>query len=194
MPGKAIDIAVDIKKNEVYVIGTSKKIFKYNRNSKKWIPLKGTRNDFTKMAVHDGKIWGVTTGKKIYSYNPNSTVIPLPSNSSITVNNNSTKNYEGTYRFTMTRILTYAPEQQLIKKGIDIYGTAGIYLNAKNRNESVKINPLNRKKNRMLDISKGNTEHIKSKYWNKPRSVTIDVNGVAKNFNYYGEYLSLIHI
>jgi len=71
MPGLALDIAVDTKTNDVFVIGTSKRIFKWNSRQKKWNPLKNTRRDFVSIDADNGKLWATSTDNSIYEYTSN---------------------------------------------------------------------------------------------------------------------------
>lgn len=233
LPGKVVDIAFDKKNNEVYSIQHPNRVFKFNRQSRKWVALKGGYGNFTKIAVHDGEIWAVNKNKKILHYNPSTAIVSPPpkakilnntslstrttsnssmskmsSNSSSTsripannssrnnrTNNNSStatsqkKNYAGTYRFMLTKILTFSPEQSAINKSIDIYGTMGIYVTSKNSVDNVKLTPLNNQRNRMLDIPKGNTVEIKPIHHKNPKKVKVlEDDGNSNFYTYYGEY------
>lgn len=64
--GKALDIAIDAITMEVYVVGISKRIFKWNPNKKDWDLLPGTRNDVSNIAVHNNEMWCTTNKKHIY--------------------------------------------------------------------------------------------------------------------------------
>lgn len=209
--GKAIDITVDLKTKEVYIIDDSKKILKWRKDRRKWEQLNNTRSDFKKLAVYDGKIWAITQSNNVYSYDykiaTNTTETtqttqmspttistkkafkkPIQLNQPSGMTKMTKNDYAGTYRFELTRILTYAPEQEMVKKAIDIYGTMGIYLEAKNKNDKIKINPRNGKKNRMLDLPKNNPQKITSKYWKRPRTVEVITNGKKRNYKYFGEH------
>lgn len=147
MPGAALDIAVDTKTKEVYVIGTSKRIFKWNNTSKKWLPLAGTRTDFESLDAHDGKIWAVATDKSIYEYTTNQ--------NSIQSNlNNANIDYSGIYRIHIIKLIS-------TKGNDEFFGTAGVYLEANTKSGAVKINPQNNEANRYLDIPRNNISKVR---------------------------------
>ena len=93
------------------------------------MPLAGTRNDFVSLDVHNRKIWATATDKSIYYYDKNT----------------RPKDYAGTYKITITKILMNAPEYKINKK-IDIYGTIGIYVESKSKSGSIKINASSNQK------------------------------------------------
>ncbi|NER19060.1 hypothetical protein [Spongiivirga citrea] len=74
LPGKALDIAYDHKTKNLYCIGISKRIFKWNTHRYDWDLVKGTRNDFKYLSVHNNMIWAVAFNKKIYSNDINGAV------------------------------------------------------------------------------------------------------------------------
>ncbi|NRB59886.1 MAG: hypothetical protein HRU50_08140 [Winogradskyella sp.] len=175
--GKPLKITMDDKTGKVYAVGRNKGIYEWKSSTNKWVLLKNTRKDFKDVAVYNGKIWAIGTDKSIYYYDKDGTS-----------QNNTTSNYSGTYRFTLTRILTYSPEQAMISKGIDVYGTIGIHLEAKDGSTTIKESPIGGKTNRIWDVSKNRPWHFDSKYWKKMRSVNAETtNGDVQSYKYYGE-------
>ena len=179
MPRKGIDIAVDFKTKEVYLVDESKRVMQWRERPKKWVLLSGTRRDIKNIAVYDGKIWVTSTSNKIYYYDKNKKVVKKPTP--------APNKYEGTYRFTLTRILTNAPEQKHIKKGIDIFGSTGIYVVGKKKSGTQEIKPLARKKNQLVNISKKKSAYVKSN--GQPRRIKIEgKGGKMLDYVYYGEH------
>ncbi|WP_394748084.1 hypothetical protein [Spongiimicrobium salis] len=67
LPGAALDIAYDQKQKKLYVIDAYKRILVWNTRRKNWDALSGTRRDFKRLSVYNGKIWATTTNNKIYT-------------------------------------------------------------------------------------------------------------------------------
>ena len=142
LPGSAVDITYDKRKSIHYIVGTSRRIFKWIATTRKWELLAGTRNDFAVVAAYDGRIWGTTIEKEIYEYtnaeytafNPRPTI--------------DFTNYAGTYKVTITRILgTF--------QGHAFNGSIAVFMKAKRGSGLVSriqnIPPLDRKPNLVLD-------------------------------------------
>ncbi len=64
--GRAIDIAIDFATKDVYIVGGSKQIFKWNKSKKDWDKLPGTRTDIKNIAVHNNQLWCTTFNNQIY--------------------------------------------------------------------------------------------------------------------------------
>ena len=138
--GKPLKIALDHKTGIVYAVGRNKGIYKWVKNTKKWVLLPGTRKDFKDVAVHNGKIWAVATNKGIYYYDPNKKIVQ------------ANTNYAGTYRVTFTRIVR--PECAFCHH--DFYGGMGIRLKTKVGSTPITISPEGNKTFNVLDIPKNN--------------------------------------
>ncbi|NAS32713.1 hypothetical protein GTQ40_17160 [Flavobacteriaceae bacterium R38] len=67
LSGAALDISLDHRKNKLYVIGKSNRIFIRNTVKNRWELISNTRNDFKKLSVNNAVIWAVTTNGNIYS-------------------------------------------------------------------------------------------------------------------------------
>ncbi|WP_394748083.1 tectonin domain-containing protein [Spongiimicrobium salis] len=67
LPGAATDITYDHVQKKLYVVGVSKRIFLWNPRRNNWDLVKNTRNDFKRIAVNNGKIWGTTTRNEVYT-------------------------------------------------------------------------------------------------------------------------------
>lgn len=154
--GNPLKISMDDKTGDVYAVGRNKGIYKWNKSSKKWILIKGTRKDFKDVAVHNDEIWAVANDKSIYIYNKNKK--PLEE-----------KDYSGTYRVTFTRILG--------AKQKEYYGTIGVYLEAKTKSGSVSIKPKDKKTNRAWDVSKSTPLKNKREAVTFSRKQRVDENG-----------------
>lgn len=66
LPEKAIDIEIDRANREVYIVGTSNRIYKWKNSTKEWKEIAGTRSDVVSVAVHDREVWCTTTNNDIY--------------------------------------------------------------------------------------------------------------------------------
>jgi len=164
MPGAALDITVDTKTADVYVIGTSKRIFKWKKRDRKWVPLKNTRKDFTSLDAQNGKLWAIASDKSIYEYIISQAT---ETNTDSGSQSNTIKDYSGTYRIHVHKLLGNYGNR-------DYYGTAGVYLEAQTKSGRTTIKPQNNQPNRYLDISRNNVKKIR-----KERNV---VNG--RSFDY----------
>ncbi|GAB1858216.1 hypothetical protein MHTCC0001_30530 [Flavobacteriaceae bacterium MHTCC 0001] len=67
LTGKALDIAYDMKQRKLYIINTLKQIAVWNPRRKNWDIMGGTRRDFRRLSVNNGKIWATTTKNSIYT-------------------------------------------------------------------------------------------------------------------------------
>lgn len=172
--GNPLKITMDDKTGDVYAVGRNKGIYKWNKSSKKWILLKGTRKDFKDVAVHNGKVWAIANDKSIYVYNKTK-------NPSV----EEPKDYSGTYKVTITRILMNAPEYK-INKSIDIYGTIGVHVESKSRSGNIKINASSNQKPRVWDVSKNRSVTPYFKYKNY-QNYTYWVNGKSYVGRAFGE-------
>ncbi|GAB5564710.1 MAG: hypothetical protein Wins2KO_17730 [Winogradskyella sp.] len=162
LSGSPLRITMDDKKKIPYAVGRNKGVYMWSLSKNKWELLKNTRKDFKEVAVQNGKIWAITTNNRIYHY------------ASVTATSDEIQNYEGTYRVTFTRVVGYAPEL-LAFKSVDIYGTFGVYLEAKTSSNNTFIVPLNGK-NRVWDISKNYPSAV------RPKKTEITLNGKKETF------------
>lgn len=148
--GSPLKISIDDKTGDVYAIGRNKGVYKWNKATKRWVLLKGTRKDFKDVAIHNGKIWVIANDNSIYNYDKNK----KPSDE-------KSKDYSGTYRVTYTRIMG-STKTSKIDKTIYLYGTMGIYLEGKIKSGSISIKPVSNKKNRAWDVSKSGPLKMKN--------------------------------
>ncbi|MEM7514144.1 MAG: hypothetical protein AAF388_24685, partial [Bacteroidota bacterium] len=143
LDGSALDITYDKRKSLHYIVGTSRRIFKWIPTTRKWEVLPGTRNDFAVVAAYDGRIWGTTVEQEIYEYTHGEYTAFNPG-PSLDFNN-----YAGTYRVTVTRILG------LNWQGHRFNGKISVYMTAKGGTSpgsvSQNIRPLNRRSNIILE-------------------------------------------
>jgi hypothetical protein len=68
MPGKAIDIAIDIRSEEVYIVNMVNAVAKWNNSNNRWDVLSGSRADAKNVAANFRKVWITTTKNEIYYY------------------------------------------------------------------------------------------------------------------------------
>ncbi|MEM8763143.1 MAG: tectonin domain-containing protein [Bacteroidota bacterium] len=147
--GKPNKIALDHKTGIIYAVGRNKGIYKWENRTNKWILLPGTRKDFVDVAVHNGKIWAVASNKSIYYYDPNK----------------KTADYQGTYRFTFTRVLVFAVEQAMLQKSVDFFGSFGVYANGLTNTKTKSINPLDGAQNTVWKQSKLKATNVHAMFW-----------------------------
>ncbi|MFD2588897.1 tectonin domain-containing protein [Croceitalea marina] len=150
--GQPNQIALDQKAEKIYAVGRNKGIYKWLKQTQKWVLLPGTRKDFVAMAVHDGKIWAVSTNKTIYYYDTRETNT-----------GSNEENYAGTYRVTVTKLLSVDEERY--------YGTIGAYLDASIKSGKVPIKPLNNLPNRLYDIPRSSSLKAKRKKVTVPKFI-----------------------
>lgn len=133
--GKPLYITVDKVKNTIYAVGRNRGIYKWNVTKQDWSFLDGTKNNFKRIAVNNGEIWGITTDNSIYYYDKDKAK-----------KDTDYKKYSGTYKVTYEDIYT--------SKDAKLYGNIGVYLEAKTKSGNITIKPLDNKRNRMWEVVK----------------------------------------
>lgn len=187
LPGRASEIAVDRKMKDAYIIDNRRRIAKWDKKSKNWKVLRGTRTDFKKLSVFAKNIMAVSTDGKLYQYDRYAK--PVQESATTTAPTPKPENeYAGTYRVEITWIFTNSGDQRNFGKSIDIYGTMGIYLNAKTGGVNVDVKPINKKKNRILDISKNDPIHVKGIPKKTIRNAIVGGKKCSSCFYAYGEH------
>ena len=127
--GKPLYITADNQNDIIYAVGRNRGIYKWasGYENSKWELLKGTRKDFKKVAVHGKKIWAITTDNSIYYYD-----------------DKPVKDYSGTYKVTITNILSSERH---------VYGTMGVYLESKIKSGKITLKPIGNLPHRVWDVS-----------------------------------------
>ncbi|MEO0469752.1 MAG: hypothetical protein AAF206_09040 [Bacteroidota bacterium] len=181
LSGKGLDIAFDRATGSLYVVGISKRVFKWDPRASRFNVVRGSRSDILRVAVHRGIIWGVTTSKRLVTTATVPSRVLLQTSTSSTTSQ-TTNPYKARYRVTMTKLYTKTPNN-LFDASADMYGVAGIRLIGKGKSGNVEIRDMKGQKPRMLDISRGAPILIKA-------DLKSSVNGGdgAESKTFYGAY------
>ncbi|MEO0899319.1 MAG: hypothetical protein AAFY71_23105 [Bacteroidota bacterium] len=83
--GLATDIAIDPRTGDVYVVGVSKRVFKWDSSIKNWKALSNTRNDVKYVAAYNGTVWFTTTRNEIYYGKPSNEFVFSPNKKKVMI-------------------------------------------------------------------------------------------------------------
>ena len=205
LSGKLLFITSDKKNKEVYGIGMSRRVFKWDKKAKKWDVVKNTDKNLKTIAVRNKMIWGIDTKNQVYRpvysiVKPKTQNKPTTQNKLTLLDNrastqtvsttrsnqftrvNSADDISGKYRIHILKLVTN-------KKDNKYFGTAGLFLEAKTKSGNLKIRPLNGSKDRYLDISKTTPKRVKydkTTVNNKTYNYSIDIDKI-REFNLIGD-------
>ena len=145
LSGKPLKIAMSDGSNYAAAIGRDRRVYTFNERSNKWVALKGTRKDFSDVAVEFNTFWAIGTDKSIYYYDW----------SSNNQKETSSIDFSGTYR-------VYIKAGGTASEGMEFYGTMGVYLNTKVNGAPSSVLPLEGG-NRYFNVSKSKPIKVNKK-------------------------------